>query len=130
MELEFIPVEEFYFALTLCVRPLEEFGDADLTERVRSRLAHCYGQSSTVAAAQKNTFNYVFRVSNYDNSPASQLIISISDWNGKLRLSSDYGWTLDEKRTPVRSEKFDARTQFSQQLKAHLQEQLNIELDV
>ncbi len=124
MKLEFVPVEDFYFALTLCVRLLEEFDDTQLLEQVRSQLAKTYGQSSTVAAARQNTFNYVFRVGDYDNSPSPQLVVSISDWNGKLRLSSDYGWTLDENRKPVRTEKFELRGQFAQQLKVYLHEQL------
>lgn len=70
MQLEFIPVEEFYFALTLAVRTLEELDNPDLVQQMRSRLAEKCGQPSTVAAAQQNTFNYVFRVHNYDNSPA------------------------------------------------------------
>ncbi|AXY67975.1 MAG: hypothetical protein ACK4K5_04435 [Thermosynechococcus sp.] len=120
MELEFIPVEEFYFALTLAMRTLEDLGDAAFVERVRSRLQERFGQASTVAAAKQNTFNYVFRVKGVDNSPAPQLILSIADWQGKIRLSSDYGWTLDAQRKTIRTEKFGDRPQFCQQVKAHL----------
>jgi len=62
MQLEFIPVEAFYFALTLAVRPLEDLENPDLVEQVRSRLEQECGQPSTIAAAQQNTFNYVFRM--------------------------------------------------------------------
>jgi len=85
-----IYTEEFYFALTLAV--LEELDNPDLVQQMRSCKEKC-GQPSTVAAAQQNTFNYVFRVHNY-NSPAPQLIVSVLDWQDKLRLSSDYGWML------------------------------------
>jgi len=37
MQLEFIPVEEFYFALTLAVRTLEELDNPDLVQQMRSR---------------------------------------------------------------------------------------------
>jgi hypothetical protein len=126
MQLEFVPVEEFYFALTLGVRTLEEFETPCIVELVRSRLLEEYGQPSTVAPGKQNTFNYVFRVQGIDNSPAPGLVISISDWQNKLRLSSDYGWTLDSHRKPMRSEKFSQRSQFSQQLRSHLQHSLNI----
>lgn len=126
MRLEFIPVEEFYFALTLAVRTLEEIEQPDLTEKVRSRLASKFGQSSTVASASQNTFNYVFWVLDYDNAPAPQLIVSIADWQGNLRLSSDYGWMLDEDRKPSRTEKFDQRPQFSQALRSHLRDWLDL----
>jgi len=55
--------------------------------------------SSTVAAAQQNTFNYVFRVHNYDNSPAPQQVLRPVDW----RLSSDYGYA-DQERKPIRTQ--------------------------
>lgn len=128
MQLEFVPIEEFYFALTLAVRTLEDFGDVNLVEQVRARLAQQYGFPSTVAAAQQNNFNYVFRVQGYDNSPSNQLMVSISDWQGKIRLSSDYGWTLDEQRKPVRTEKFQHRNLFTQELRAHLQTHLDLPL--
>ncbi|MFN4278659.1 hypothetical protein [Thermosynechococcus sp.] len=126
MELEFIPVEEFYFALTLAMRTLEDLGDAAFVERVRSRLKERFGQASTVAAAKQNTFNYVFRVKGVDNSPAPQLMLSIADWQGKIRLSSDYGWTLDAQRKTVRTEKFGDRPQFCQQVKVHLARWLDL----
>lgn len=128
MQLEFVPVEEFYFALTLAVRTLEDLTTPGLSEQVRSRLEQVCGQPSTVAAASQNTYNYVFRVKEVDNSPAPQLILSVADWQGNLRLSSDYGWTLDAERKPVRTEKFNQRTEFSQQARACLQDWLGIPL--
>lgn len=128
MQLEFVPVEEFYFALTLAVKTLEEIDQPDLVEQVRSRLQETYGQPSTIAAAKQNTFNYVFRVHNYDNSPAPQLIVSIADWQNKLRLSSDYGWMLDAERKPTRTERYEQRPTFAQELRSHLQDWLQISL--
>lgn len=126
MELEFVPVEEFYFALTLAVRTLEELEGQERVEQVRSQLAEKFGLPSTVAAAQQNSFNYVFRVHGYDNSPAPQLIVSIADWQDKLRLSSDYGWTLDAERKPIRTERFEQRQEFSHRLRTHLQDWLQL----
>ncbi len=126
MQLKFIPVEEFYFALTLAVKTLEDLDKPGLVEQVRSRLQVECGQSSTVAPG-KNTFNYVFQVQDVDNSPAPGLIVSISDWQDKLRLSSDYGWTLDGDRKPSRTDKFEVRSHFTQQLLKHLHDWLQIE---
>lgn len=126
MELEFIPIEEFYFALTLAVRALEEIDKPGLAQQVRSRLEQECGTPSTVAAASQNTFNYVFRVKGVDNSPATQLIVSVADWQGKLRLSSDYGWTLDQDRKPIRTEKFDQRPLFASQVRSYLQNWLHV----
>jgi hypothetical protein len=126
VKLEFVPVEEFYFALTLAVRTLEELDQPGLIDHVKTSLSHLYGQPSTVAAASQNTFNYVFRVHDYDNSPAPQLIVSIADWQTKLRLSSDYGWMLDAERKPIRTSRFEHRTLFSHHLQTYLREQLDI----
>jgi hypothetical protein len=126
LQLEFIPVQEFYFALTLAVRTLDEFGDPVLVEQFQSQLIRQFGQASTVAAGQQNNFNYVFRVLNYDNSPAQSLIVSVADWQGKVRLGSDYGWVLDDQRKAVRTEKFGHLAEFSQRLKNHLQESLGL----
>ncbi|MCT7949674.1 hypothetical protein NG798_07735 [Ancylothrix sp. C2] len=126
MQLEFVPIEEFYFALTLAVRTLEDITTPGLAEQVRERLQKECGQPSTVAAASQNTFNYVFVVKEYDNSPSNQLILSISDWQGNLRLSSDYGWTLDESRKPVRTAKNNQRQEFSEKVKTHLQNWLKV----
>jgi outer membrane protein assembly factor BamE (lipoprotein component of BamABCDE complex) len=128
MDLIFIPVEEFYFALTLAVRTLEDVTTPGLAETVATKLQQELGQPSTVAAASQNTYNYVFRVKDIDNSPNPQLVLSISDWQGSLRISSDYGWTLDSDRKPVRTEKFEQRTTFAQQVKEHLQHWLNIQI--
>jgi hypothetical protein len=129
MQLEFVPVEEFYFALTLAVRTLEEVEEPGLAEKVRSRLEQECGQPSTVAAASQNTYNYVFRVKGVDNSPAKELIVSVADWQGKLRLSSDYGWILDEDRKPVRTKLFDKRPEFAKQILAYLQNWLQVPLE-
>jgi hypothetical protein len=120
MRLEFVPVEEFFFALTLSVRLLEELDNPELLAQVRSHLREKYGQPSTIAAAQDNTFNYVFHLIGHEHSPETPLLVSISDWSGKLRLSSDYGWTLNEERKPVRTEQFAQRFEFTQQLKSIL----------
>lgn len=128
MQLEFIPIENFYFALTLAVRPLEDIGDSDLVAKVRSRLEAVYGEPSTIAAATQNTFNYVFIVRDGDNSPAPNLVVSVADWQNKLRLSSDYGWTLDKERKPIRTERFDQRADFAKQLRSHLEAWLVVPL--
>jgi hypothetical protein len=128
MQLKFVPVEEFYFALTLAVRTLSDFEKPGLVEQVREQMKAKCGQPSTVAPGKQNTFNYVFHVQDVDNSPAPGLVVSISDWQDKLRLSSDYGWTLDNDRKPSRTEKFDLRSQFSEQLRSHLHDWLQIEL--
>ena len=128
MQLEFIPVEEFYFALTLAVRTLDDLEKPGLVTQVRSHLLAEYGQPSTVASAKQNTFNYVFRVLGVDNSPSPMLILSISDYQDKLRLSSDYGWMLDAQRKPIRTDNFSQREQFAQQLRSHLQQSLQLPL--
>ena len=126
MKLEFVPVEDFYFALTLAVKTLEEIDRPALAEQVRSRLEQKCGQSSTVAAATQNTFNYVFHVLGYDNSPAPQLIVSVSDWQHKLRLSSDYGWIVGPDRKPIRTPRYSQRQEFAQELRLHLQNWLGV----
>ena len=126
MQLEFVPVEEFYFALTLAVRTLDDLPMSGLAEQVEKRLRQNFGQPSTVAAANQNTYNYVFRVREIDNSPANQLILSIADWQGNLRLSSDYGWMLDADRKPIRTDKFNQRSEFSQLVRLHLQDWLQV----
>ena len=128
MQLEFVPIEEFYFALTLAVRPLEDIGNEDLINKVRSRLELECGQPSTIAAATQNNFNYVFIVNNSDNSPTPKLVVSVADWQNKLRLSSDYGWTLDKERKPVRTELFNQRADFARQLRSHLATWLEVSL--
>ncbi|NJK42052.1 MAG: hypothetical protein HC934_13345 [Acaryochloridaceae cyanobacterium SU_2_1] len=127
MQLEFVPVQEFYFAITLCVRTLTEIESPALVSQIKDQLAQTYGQASTVAAAQQNTFNYVFRVHGYDYTPAEQLIVSIADWNRTLRLGSDYGWTLDQQRKPKRTEKHSQRAEFLLELQSHLQQNLRLD---
>lgn len=126
MNLKFVPVEEFYFALTLAVKTLEEIDQPGLAEDVGKRLKEKFAQPSTVAAAKQNNFNYVFEVEGIDNSPAKQLVVSVSDWQGKLRLSSDYGWMLDENRHPVRTEKYEQRSDFAEKIKYYLQDILQV----
>jgi hypothetical protein len=128
MRLKFVSVEEFYFALTLAVKTLEEIEGEALVDRMKTSLAEKFGQPSTIAPGKHNTFNYVFRVHDYDPSPASQLIISISDWQEKLRLSSDFGWILDAERKPVRTDRFEQRHEFTHQLRSHLSQTFAIEL--
>lgn len=128
MQLEFVPVEEFYFALTLAVRMLDDLPTAGLAAQVEKRLKQEFGQPSTVAAASQNTYNYVFRITDVDNSPADQLILSIADWQGNVRLSSDYGWTLDAERKPLRTDKFSQRSAFSHQVRSYLQQWLQLPL--
>lgn len=128
MKLEFVPVEEFYFALTLAVKTLEDINQPGLSEQVRVCLEKECGQPSTVAAASQNTYNYVFRVHGRDNSPAPQLIVSIADWHGNLRLSSDYGWALDAERKPMRTELFNQRSQFTQELRDYLKDWLQVSI--
>ncbi|CCH67127.1 hypothetical protein RINTHH_9720 [Richelia intracellularis HH01] len=126
MKLEFVPVDKFYFAITLAVRTLEYLEYPGLVDSTRSELFREYGQPSTVAPGKQNTFNYVFSVLGVDNSPSSQLIVSISDWQNKLRLSSDYGWVLNSEYKPIRTEKFNQRTHFSQSLQSYIQKDLQI----
>jgi hypothetical protein len=128
MELKFVPVEDFYFALTLAVKPLEDIDRDGLSQQVKGKLEEICGQASTVAAASQNTFNYVFIVSDFDSSPADRLVISVADWQGKLRLSTDYGWILDNDRKPTRTDKYPRREEFTTELKAHLTDWLKIEI--
>ncbi|MEB3294355.1 MAG: hypothetical protein VKJ24_14445 [Synechococcales bacterium] len=128
MQLEFVPIEEFYFELTLAVKTLEEIETPGLAAIVGQKLQEKFQEPSTVAAASQNTYNYVFRVTDVDNSPFHRLIISIADWGGNLRLGSDYGWTLNEEHRATKSERFPQRVQFAADLKAHLQDWLAIDL--
>jgi hypothetical protein len=127
MQLEFVPVEDFYFALTLAVRTLEEVDRPNLVREMGTKLAATFGQSSTVAAANQNNYNYVFKVSGIAEAP--DLVVSVADWQDKLRLSSDYGWMLDADRKPVKTPQNPQRSEFNHLLKAHLQELLGIQID-
>jgi hypothetical protein len=126
MQLEFVPVEDFFFALTLAVRTLEEVEQPNLAIEVGAKLAEKFGQSSTVAAANQNNYNYVFKVNGVAEAP--NLVVSVADWQDKLRLGSDYGWMLDAERKPVKTPENVKRSEFNQQLKAHLQELLSISI--
>lgn len=126
MELVFVPIEEFYFALTLAVKTLEEIDKPGLVEQLRSHLQTKYGQPSTVAPGHQNTFNYVFRVTG-GTPQGLPLVVSIADWQDKVRLSTDYGWIIDPERKPSRTEEFGDRAEFSSKLKFHLQELLQVE---
>ena len=127
MDLVFVPVENFYFALTLGVKTLEEIEKPGLVEQLRSILKAKFGQPSTVAPGHQNSFNYVFQVTG-GTSQGKPLVVSISDWQDKIRLTSDYGWTIDPERKPVRTEEFGDRAEFSSKFKFHLQELLQVEL--
>lgn len=127
MELTFVPVENFYFALTLGMKTLEEIEKPELVAQMRSLLDAKYGQPSTVAPGHQNTFNYVFQVT-AGTPQGKPLVVSISDWQDKVRLSSDYGWIINEERKPVRTEEFGERPEFTSKLKFHLQELLKVEL--
>jgi hypothetical protein len=126
MQLEFVPVEDFYFALTLALRTLEEVEKPNLATAMGAKLAEKFGQSSTVAAASQNNYNYVFKVHGVEESP--ELVVSVADWQDKLRLSSDYGWVLDADRKPVKTPQNPHRAEFNSRLKSHLQEWLGVEL--
>ena len=130
MKLQFVPVEEFYFALTLCCRTLEDIDDPSLVAQVHQKLKAKFGQSSTVAAGKQNSFNYTFQVINRESEGVDPLVISISDWQDKLRISSDFGWTLNPERKPKRTEKFDQREAFCKELKELLNRDLNLSLPV
>jgi hypothetical protein len=126
MQLEFVPVEDFFFALTLAVRTLEEVEQPNLAIEVGAKLAEKFGQSSTVAAASQNNYNYVFKVHGVAEAP--NLVVSVADWQDKLRLGSDYGWRLDAERKPVKTPENVQRSDFNQRLKVHLQELLGISI--
>jgi hypothetical protein len=126
MQLEFVPVENFYFELTLALKPLGDIENPELAARVGAILKERFGQSSTVAAASQNTYNYVFKVTDVDNSPFNRLVVSIGDWGNNLRLSSDYGWMLNETHRAEKSDRFASREQFAQDFKAYVQTWLGI----
>jgi hypothetical protein len=126
MQLEFVPVEDFYFELTLAVKTLEEIENPELAAKIGQILKDRYEQSSTVASASQNTYNYVFKVTDVDNSPFHRLIVSVADWGDKLRLGSDYGWMLNSEHRAEKSDRFSGRGQFNQDFKAHLSEMLGV----
>lgn len=128
MQLEFVSVEEFYFALTLAVKLLKEYPGEERVNQTRSLLQTKFGQPSTVAPGKQNTFNYVFRVQQLEENLTHPCIVSISDWQDNLRLSSDYGWILDAERKPVRTEQFEQRDRFAERLRVHLQDTFGLSL--
>jgi hypothetical protein len=128
MQLEFVPVEEFYFELTLALKTLTEIENPELAAQVGTILKERLGQSSTVAAATQNSYNYVFKVTDVDNSPFNRLVVSIADWGNSLRLSSDYGWMLNESHRAEKSDRFGSREQFLVDFKAHLETWLGLSL--
>jgi hypothetical protein len=128
MQLQFVPVEEFYFELTLAVKTLEEIETPGLATIVGHKLQEKFQQPSTVAAASQNNYNYVFRVTDVDNSPFHRLIITIADWGDHLRLGSDYGWMLNDEHRAAKSERFPQRVQFATELKAYLGNWLGVDL--
>ena len=100
--------------------------NAELATRVGSILKERFGQSSTVASATQNTYNYVFKITDVDNSPFNRLIVSIGDWGNNLRLSSDYGWMLNESHRAEKSDRFASRDQFAQDFKTYVQSWLGV----
>ncbi len=126
MQLTFVPVEEFYFELTLAIKPLGDLENAELAAHVGSILKERFGQSSTVASATQNTYNYVFKVTDVDNSPFNRLVVSIGDWGNNLRLSSVYGWMLNETHRAEKSDRFASRDQFAQDFKTYVQSWLGV----
>jgi len=127
MQLEFVSVEEFYFALTLDTRLLHAWSDAALATAARERLAARFGQSSTVAAAEQNTFNYVFRVRG--DVPEGTLV-EVFDWGSELRLASNYGLVRTAAGKVNRLESFAERPAFAARVAASLATLLDLELAV
>ncbi|BAC88814.1 hypothetical protein [Gloeobacter violaceus] len=125
MQLDFVSVEEFYFALTLDTRLLYEWHDPALVEQVRLRLKAGYGEPSTVAAARQNTFNYVFRV--IGNLPANTLI-EVLDWGEQLRLNSNYGLERTPGGKVNRLPAYEERPQFAAAIAATLAQLLHVPL--
>lgn len=126
MQLQFVPVEEFYFALTLDTRLLLEWTDAQLVGQVQPALKAQYGQSSTVAAAKQNSFNYVFRIVAEDIPPDT--ILEVFDWAEQLRLSSNYGLVRAQDGKVTRLTSYEQRPQLARQVSAHLSSVLAVEL--
>jgi len=85
MQLEFIPVEAFYFALTLAVRPLEDLENPDLVEQVRSRLEQECGQPQSLPPNKIHlTMYFAFMDTTTALHPSS--LVSVADWQDNLRL--------------------------------------------
>ena len=125
MQLQFVPIEAFYFALTLDTRVLREWSGSSLVDEARIKLRARYGEPSTVAAARQNTFNYVFQV---ENSVSTGSVIEIFDWADQLRLSSNLGLERTASGKVNRLESFDQRPRFAAELSAHFSELLGMTL--
>ncbi|MBW4696277.1 MAG: hypothetical protein KME03_00005 [Aphanocapsa lilacina HA4352-LM1] len=125
MQLDFVSVEEFYFALTLDTRLLYEWHDTTLVEQVGLKLKACYEEPSTVAAARQNTFNYVFRV--VGDLPANTLI-EVLDWGEHLRLNSNYGLERTPGGKVNRLPAYEDRPQFAAAVASTLAQLLKIPL--
>jgi len=78
MQLEFIPVEEFYFALTLAVRTLE-LDNPDLVQQMRSRLKNASTLSLLPSKIHLTTY-FVF----ITTTIVLPLMLSRLDWQDKL----------------------------------------------
>jgi hypothetical protein len=125
MQLQFVPVEEFYFALTLDTRVLHTLSDPGLVARLRRCLGERFGQASTVAAAEQNTFNYVFQVA--EGAPPGT-VVEVFDWGDQVRLSSNYGLERTPSGKVERLASFEERPEFARLLLAHLARELAIPL--
>lgn len=125
MQLQFVSVEEFFFALTLDTRLLQSWNDAVLVKQLADQLKNRYGQASTVAAAPQNTFNYVFRV--VEGAPPGT-VVEVFNWGDQLRLSSNFGLERTASGKVEKRDNFDQRDQFSAQICAYFAEQLTVVL--
>ncbi|AGY60264.1 hypothetical protein [Gloeobacter kilaueensis] len=125
MQLEFVSVEDFYFALTLETRLLHEWNDAALVDQARLKLMAHYGEPSTIAAARQNTFNYVFRVSGGEGTGA---MVELLDWGEQLRLNSSYGLVRAPDGKVNRLESFEKRPAFAREVADYFAAQLGLPL--
>jgi hypothetical protein len=125
MQLQFVPVEEFYFALTLDTRLLQSWNDGVLVKQLAEQLKNRYGQASTVAAAPQNTYNYVFRV--VEGAPVGT-VVEVFNWGEQLRLSSNFGLERTASGKVEKRDSYDQRDQFAAQVCAYFAEQLAVVL--
>lgn len=123
MQLQFVSVEEFYFALTLDTRLLQSWNDGELMRQLAEQLKNRYGQASTVAAAPQNTFNYVFRV--VEGAPAGT-VVEIFNWGEQLRLSSNFGLERTASGKAEKLDSYNQRSQFAIQVCAYFAETLTV----
>lgn len=127
MQLQFVPVDEFYFALTLDTRLLHSWTDSTLVARLREKLRGRFGQPSTVAAAEQNTFNYVFRV--LAEAP-SGTILEVFDWGEQLRLGSNYGLERSSSGKVNRLVTFEERPDFARRASKWLASELAVVIEI